>query len=273
MTAKRNPPNCSGKTAMSFRMTSQASDEALCLATLLNFDLKPFLEQEDALSRMELFWSKTSSVPIDIVQFDGDRMQTVCLQWAPRTLLYSPAKGKGRGPPMVMAGSNPLLPPGTLTPRGLQCCLPGIIFDLSDTYLGIMFFIKTHSARAQLVRFIQTHESSLGASNADEERRKIVSPKSEFGTSKIGLVSFQAMQDSNSEAGQYSLASLVVICEENDGVIYCKDLGVTTGQNAADVTEAGFLDDLKPGSIMKSGKRLYAAHVEKICYKQLWCFQ
>jgi hypothetical protein len=79
--------------ALRFRSTSVASDEALCLSTMLRLDTKAIAsvtgqsECDTQHKRMELFWSSLKEVPSDIAIFNCRKLTSHGLQWAPLSFL------------------------------------------------------------------------------------------------------------------------------------------------------------------------------------------
>ena len=77
--------------ALAFRSTSVATDEALCLATLLDMDVMK-LYQEPPEERMIHFWRSFDTVPLKFLNLNHPKLQTPGLRWAPSTLLRSPTE-------------------------------------------------------------------------------------------------------------------------------------------------------------------------------------
>ncbi|KAI4122660.1 MAG: hypothetical protein LQ347_006431 [Umbilicaria vellea] len=75
--------------AMRDRNTSKPGDEALCLATLMQLDLKTLLETPE-VDRMKALYSMLATVPPFLIFFPGRRFAEVGYRWAPRSFL-----GKG----------------------------------------------------------------------------------------------------------------------------------------------------------------------------------
>ena len=72
---------------LKFRDTSVPSDEALCLGTLLGYDLSPIVgaAKED---RMRVFWSTFTRIPSQFVFGGGERLHQKGYGWAPKTLRH-----------------------------------------------------------------------------------------------------------------------------------------------------------------------------------------
>lgn len=75
--------------AMRDRNTSKVEDEAICLATLMELDLKTVLKTPDA-DRMKVVYSMLSTVPPSLIFFHGRRIEEIGFRWAPKSFL-----GKG----------------------------------------------------------------------------------------------------------------------------------------------------------------------------------
>lgn len=76
--------------ALAFRSTSVATDEALCLATLLDMDVVK-VYQEPPEKRMIHFWRSFDTIPKRFLFLAHPKLQTPGLRWAPSTLLRGPA--------------------------------------------------------------------------------------------------------------------------------------------------------------------------------------
>ncbi|RDL30357.1 Uncharacterized protein BP5553_10235 [Venustampulla echinocandica] len=98
-----------------FRATTRASDEALCLGSLLNLDMKRILSVPEA-ERMETLWSEMPNIPPNMIFWIGPKLQKKGFRWAPSTFL------NGRDLhhfDFAEAGT------AKLTPRGLKVRYPG----------------------------------------------------------------------------------------------------------------------------------------------------
>jgi len=98
-----------------FRATTRASDEALCLGSLLNLDMKRILSVPEAV-RMESLWSEMPNVPPNMIFWIGPKLKKKGLRWAPSTLL------NGRDLHNVDFAEADT---AKLTPRGLRVRYPG----------------------------------------------------------------------------------------------------------------------------------------------------
>lgn len=75
------------QTALQYRATSRQKDEAVCVATLLGYDVLPFLKLDSSAARMKEFWLRLKDVPTGILWMAGNRLSGEGLRWAPSTLL------------------------------------------------------------------------------------------------------------------------------------------------------------------------------------------
>ena len=75
------------QTALQYRATSRQKDEAVCVATLLGYDVLPFLALDSSAARMKEFWLRLKDFPTGILWMAGDRLSGGGLRWAPSTLL------------------------------------------------------------------------------------------------------------------------------------------------------------------------------------------
>jgi hypothetical protein len=75
--------------ALQIRSTSVASDEALCLTTLLQLDVPKILAvpPENATERMLEFWKQMPQIPSRLIFHDGPKLKTTFFSWAPASLL------------------------------------------------------------------------------------------------------------------------------------------------------------------------------------------
>lgn len=71
-----------------YRQTSVASDEALCLGTILGLETSNILRAMPE-ERMQIFWSMIRKVPVDVLFYNGPTFDKEGFRWAPRTLLRS----------------------------------------------------------------------------------------------------------------------------------------------------------------------------------------
>jgi hypothetical protein len=109
-----------------FRSVSVATDEPLCIGTLMSLDLHKILQVEPKENRMQKVWElvsmKKGGIPSEIIFFEEERIQTPGWGWAPKSLL--PAKRV-----LQKAVTRPLRwkseQMGKIDPRGLRVQYPG----------------------------------------------------------------------------------------------------------------------------------------------------
>jgi hypothetical protein len=61
--------------ALKFRSTSVVTDEALCLAGILDLDLSKVVKEKPA-DRMKCVWSLLKDIPQDIIFFDAPKLKS-----------------------------------------------------------------------------------------------------------------------------------------------------------------------------------------------------
>ncbi len=115
---------------LKFRGTSVPSDEALCLGTLLGFEMKSIIRAPEE-HKMRVFWSNFSKIPTQFIFGGAKRLSQEGYGWAPETLRHPLAEG----PQMLQASfCTPILRSNesTTSPRrikGLQILGPGFLLD------------------------------------------------------------------------------------------------------------------------------------------------
>lgn len=77
--------------ALQFRSVSVASDEPLCIGTLMSLDLPAILAVEPKEDRMQKVWellaAKNGGIPALVIFFEERRIDAKGFRWAPRSLL------------------------------------------------------------------------------------------------------------------------------------------------------------------------------------------
>lgn len=83
------------QTSLRSRSTSLASDEAICLCSLLGKDVAPVLkfDADQPEARMGAFWSQWRAIPQGIIFNDFPRLRHKGLRWAPATVLRHNKEG------------------------------------------------------------------------------------------------------------------------------------------------------------------------------------
>ncbi|MCJ1385016.1 hypothetical protein MMC17_008134 [Xylographa soralifera] len=110
------------------RSTSVASDEAICIAALLNVDISKVLavDASEPLERMRVVWSLAVEVPSRIIFYLVRTLDATGYRWAPRSLL------RPSSPSETIYVSDPQIPRyhhldmGKRTINGLEVQYPGL---------------------------------------------------------------------------------------------------------------------------------------------------
>ena len=129
--------------AVQHRLVSVASDEPLCLATLLSLDVKEILRVPES-QRMHRLWSLAplahNGIPRDILFHPGPKMGEEGCRWAPATLLV-PMRYEGKS----IRVSKGVDDQGTPTTHGLRIRLsgcmissPGLPQGLTQSFLDLL---------------------------------------------------------------------------------------------------------------------------------------
>ncbi|CZR51503.1 uncharacterized protein PAC_01380 [Phialocephala subalpina] len=122
--------------ALQFRSVSVASDEPLCIATLLSFDLHAVLQLRDQESRMEKVWelviAKHGGIPSQIIFFEEQKLSRPGWRWAPKTLLNSQSGLHGPNTRITRWFDPHLAVPEH--PHGLRVKYPGVQISLKPDY-------------------------------------------------------------------------------------------------------------------------------------------
>ena len=75
--------------ALEYRSTSRREDEALCLASILNFHVPKIFEHNSAEARMRAFYSMLDEVPTSIFFHHEPRLPSEGYRWAPQSLMIN----------------------------------------------------------------------------------------------------------------------------------------------------------------------------------------
>lgn len=109
----------------SFRQTSKAPDEALCIAQILDLQqLGSIAIEKEASERMRKLWSMLDFVPDNIIYWGVPRLKSLGSRWAPATLLTSQSIESMLNMPAYALG------PGVSTEYGLKVLRPGLRFHM-----------------------------------------------------------------------------------------------------------------------------------------------
>jgi hypothetical protein len=116
--------------ALQFRSVSVATDEALCIGTLMSLDLAAILAVRPKEDRMQKVWEllalKYGGISTDLIFFEEDRIDAPGWRWAPRSLLSIQKSIHQANVRKVRWAGSQL---GQPTPRGLRAQYPG--FEIS----------------------------------------------------------------------------------------------------------------------------------------------
>jgi hypothetical protein len=118
-----------------YRTTSRAGDEAICLAIMLDLDMRAILDCDGAPERMKQLFMTLGEVPLGIVWADGEKVGLIGARWAPLSLLavkdpaamFSTRIGKAM---MTVADQMYSAFP---TEDGLLIVYPGLLLCLSSS--------------------------------------------------------------------------------------------------------------------------------------------
>jgi hypothetical protein len=153
-------------TNISHRTTSKRTDEPICLATLLDADVRVLLEMPER-DRMRYILNHQKGFVPSIIFINGPKMQESPYRWAPSTFLYTPwhrmqiAAGFSMQPyanhPTGQAGG---LLMATMTRDGLILDLPGLLIcppaTLAEAASFSEFLAVDHSTRPTRILLVRT---------------------------------------------------------------------------------------------------------------------
>lgn len=126
-----------------YRQTSVASDEAICLGTILGLSISKIL-QTSPKERMQMFWTMISNVPVDFLFYNGPTFDREGLRWAPLSLLRSTNNTGGfeeAYTPTTMR-LDTVIPSAIVTPRGLSVELAGLLFTSKILSLQAYIYLQ-----------------------------------------------------------------------------------------------------------------------------------
>lgn len=136
---------------MAFRSTSVATDEAICLSTLMGLDMDAMLSVE-AEQRMAAFWRQVPCAPSSLLLASVPTLDEPGLSWAPYSSLLVKDRLSETGSLNTLSNVS-LRRPTTLTARGLEIDSPGLLircdgFRPEGTFLvqddcGFNYHVKT----------------------------------------------------------------------------------------------------------------------------------
>lgn len=125
---------------LTFRSTSKASDEAICLASILGMDTERIISSPSNI-RMDVFWRAIEHIPSGIIFSNGKRLEARGLRWAPSTLLGGERFPRGYPPGHSL--------PARLTEDGLQVQFSGWLLGWKTRHpIEIQFYMIDTTAKA-----------------------------------------------------------------------------------------------------------------------------
>ena len=140
-----------------FRATSKSSDEAICLAGLLDLDMHAILSAP-VDERMEKLWSVMKHIPQHVVFWIGPKLERKGFRWAPSTLLNRHD---------ILTGSEvDSVEAATLTTNGLLIRSPGWLLGCS----------KGRQIKAQFY-MVDTSDTVYMVSCINPQNREYYSPE------------------------------------------------------------------------------------------------
>lgn len=126
------------KHALTYRTTSVSTDEAICLAALLDLNVDNILNtpKEPEERRMETFWRMVKRVPVTLAFHFRPRLEIPGYRWAPRTLLRVKSESE------MFIYSDGALKPAEVTKNGLSFERAGFIFRTERKGFGAGFHAR-----------------------------------------------------------------------------------------------------------------------------------
>ncbi|VUC20313.1 unnamed protein product [Clonostachys rosea] len=225
--------------ALAHRTTSVASDEALCLAVLLDLNVTEIARADPAL-RMEKFWKMLPEVPQHFLGINRACMLVDGLHWAPRTFLASTLNKTRWGLPDSWEAHNMTIVPVKRTDLGLSLCCPGIRIEVKDNLIAGVFKVRISKGiwfhvgiRNTSKRYGYFEIGILNLFYNNEEDRRL---------SEVS----QRVKPSRQVKGLHGLMAkcvLVGIEGDKNGVIHCRKLGTCN----LEMRDSPGLDELMGG--------------------------
>lgn len=237
--------------AMSHRSTSKQEDEAICLASIMNVDVKSVIRFNSVNERMQAFYSLIPELPSNILFHRGDRLglQADGLSWAPTSFL---SHMSGRSTLMALPVAS-----AVRDYNGIHVKFQGYILsdvqlpeNLGDSYIlreddnsqpliyGMPDTAYNTTIREEYLKHLRESKAFDQLIGRTERPAIIINPWAEYGANPSITVSITRE-------------------EEEDGVIYCKYVC------ASSVTR------ISPSVLvrLKSG----SARIRKTSPDQRWC--
>lgn len=224
--------------ALHDRTTSVASDEALCLAVLLNLDVSEIARTEPEL-RMQKFWRMLPTIPESIVFSSSPTLDVDGLRWAPRTFLRSPLdisenSGIGEG----YSPTETTSVPATLISRGLIVRHSGLLFTSSTGVLPQNFYVSDEKKSWYEIALKLSGASGGIAYEYHEGESSKAFGISPWKTHRCQEAAFirQADKGINFDDPLSAMIQrgepgiLVAVSRKRDGIIYCRKLCKATSR-------------------------------------------
>lgn len=206
---------------LTFRSTSVASDEALCLTTVLNLDMARILRCPPE-KRMEEFWKMLPSIPSEILRHNVERLDVEGLRWAPRSLMQHGFKGIG---PSTEADDAP----PRLLSNGLLIQVQGIFFKTFANPIGEVLSLLGERNVWAVLEFsmrdatgtipYRQDPDGLGARTASS-----INPVVTYHSEQMAFLfnSGGGKGLAGDAVGMLSLGFLVVVMKAKDGIVYAR---------------------------------------------------
>jgi hypothetical protein len=250
-TAKLDQPRqllLSFSNALSFRETSVAVDEPLCLSTLAGLDMEELLKAPDE-ERMAAFWSLLPALSVQVIFWSGPKLEQKGYRWAPASFLHQ------SGAVLLDIDVKSTLEAeeassATLTEKGLCFSCPGILLNTWRANINHFWM------RDQLQRWFRFSLS---------DSRTIDLPKEEDGdTMTLVLIMKQCLNDSffsqsSQRAASCVIASIYDVDEETD-ILFVRTLATGFLMPASDLSNRSLAHSIVSTMEVKLGVSESANH-------------
>ncbi|RHZ45307.1 uncharacterized protein CDV56_100151 [Aspergillus thermomutatus] len=243
--------------ALRFRTTSVASDEALCIATLLNLDMGRIVQSRPN-ERMEVLWSIIPTIPSEILCYRGETLTRPGLRWAPKSFLLS---SSNVNPPNnhyipAIATADVSSPPlAQITPAGLIAKLHGIVMDIGMGRLGMSFMMKDNLREHHLLFVFagnsQHAEMASDGFRDNQEEIPSIQPHTIYGTGKIAFL--VVMHPGTENLTHRRVGILAAITHEDGDVVRARKICGAIGElqkPSTRVVNTALLDRLYPDQVI-----------------------
>lgn len=226
-------------TALSLRTTSVSSDEALCLSTLMGFNVQDILDVRNpdpndpsglANARMEKFWSMFDQVPLALMKFESPTLPGKGYAWAPSTLLLSKERPVQSYKCFLTASKIP----ASRIDKGLSVCLPGLTFR-SSVPIGLEFYVEDESGTFYHFYFRLTRYKNLAQSythnhSGFQREESCIRPQDVVGSDFMAFIYDEINNDDEQDMRRLSHVTesgilVAMFCDPRDGSWSAKKLG------------------------------------------------